>query len=329
MLIPDPPRAGPPPPGEPPSLSTRRHEKSWAVRRRRVLAGLAARQHGIVSRRQLEALGFTVRQIDGLVHGEWLHPVHAGVYHVGHPAPSRLASHLAAAVGIGQVTGISHRPGMMLRGIVTDDGGPIHLTSATTSGGRRDGVIVHESRRLTAAELTRVQGVPALGLERTLVDVAGSCSPAEFARVFNALDGRCLVDPLLLARQLRRGRTGSAAVRARLEAYTEQLPTESELEALFVERIVEAGALPLPVPQSSPFPRRALRVDFAWPHAMVIVEIDGRAWHAIQAAWGEDHERDLALRLRGWRSLRYTYRQLTQTPELVLLDLRSALRHPA
>jgi len=56
------------------------------------------------------------------------------------------------------------------------------------------------------------------------------------------------------------------------------------------------------------------------------VEIDGREWHAVQAAWGEDHERDLRLRLAGWKPLRYTHRQLTTTPELVATDLANALR---
>lgn len=286
---------------------------------------MAARQHGIVARRDLRAVGFTGNQVDWLVDAEWLHPVHAGVYHVGHPAPSRVASHLAAAIGIGGVTGISHRPGMVLRGVVNDQGGPIQVTTASASGGERDGVRVHESRRLVAARLVRVQGIPALGLERTLIDVAGSCSPAEFTRVFNALDRKQLVDPLLIAGQLRRGRTGSAVVRARLHAYTESPPTESELEELFLTEIVLAHGLPMPVPQSSPLPRRILRVDFAWPHVRVIVEIDGRTWHAIQSTWGEDHQRDMALRLAGWQPLRYTHGQLVRTPNLVVADLRGAL----
>ena len=314
---------------EPPSLSPPPTGKSWSVRQRRVLTTMAARQHGVVRRRDLLPVGFGSKQVDWLIEAGWLHPMNAGTYHVGHPAPSRLASHLAAAIGIGGVTGISHRPGMMLRGVIGDDGGPIQLTTATTAGGTRDGVRVHESRRLRAADLRRVQGIPALGLERTLIDVAGSCSPAEFARVFNAMDRKQLVDPLLLAGQLRRGRAGSAAVRARLDVYTEQPPTESELEELFLTAVVGSYGLPIPVPQSSPLPGRALRVDFAWPQPRVLVEIDGRTWHAIQSTWGEDHERDLLLRLAGWSPLRYTHRQLSISTDLVATDLRAALRIPA
>ncbi len=324
------PAPAPSPPGpEPPTLSRASRGKGREVHRQhRLLTGMAARQHGIVSRSALLAVGFSGPRIDRLVAAEWLHPVHAGVYHVGHPHPTRVARHLAATLTAGGLTGVSHRPGVVLRGVVADDGGLIQVTTATGHAGDRDGVRVHESRRLRAAELDRVQGIPTLGLERTLIDVAGSCSPAEFTRVFNAMDRKQLVDPLLLAGQLRRGRTGSAAVRARLDVYTEAPPSESELEERFLTTIVQAYGLPMPVPQSSPLPGRALRVDFAWPWARILVEIDGRAWHAIQSTWGEDHQRDLALRLAGWRPLRYTHRQLTQTPELVATDLNAALVLP-
>ena len=89
--------------------------------------------------------------------------------------------------------------------------------------------------------------------------------------------------------------------------------------------IAAAPSCPPPVLRASPLPRRAQRVDFTWPDQRVAVEIDGRAWHAIQATWGEDHERDLALRLAGWRPLRYTHRQLVQSPALVVADLTAAL----
>lgn len=89
--------------------------------------------------------------------------------------------------------------------------------------------------------------------------------------------------------------------------------------------VIEPHALPVPVPQASPLPHRERRVDFAWPRERLVVEVDGREWHAIQATWGDDHERDLALRRQGWRCLRYTHRQLTRTPALVADDLRNAL----
>ena len=52
----------------------------------RVIADLAATQHGVVSRRQLMTLGIPTRMIDWRVEVGRLHPMHRGVYLVGHAA---------------------------------------------------------------------------------------------------------------------------------------------------------------------------------------------------------------------------------------------------
>ena len=312
--------------GEPPVEVRALRTQQRAVRLRRALTEMAGRQHGVVARRQLLAIGFSRDAIRRLVSSGWLHRVHRGVYHVGHATPTRLGIHLAATAAFGKRTAVSHRPAVILGELLPDRGLPIEVTTASGDAGWHDGVLVHESRRLVAADVTRLHGIPVVRLEWAIVDVAGTGDRAEFDRLFNAVDRKRLVDPLRLAGQLRRGRTGSALVRERLATYTARPPTESELEELFLDVVVRAHEIASPVRQSSPLPRRAQRVDFAWPRERVVVEIDGRAWHAIQAAWGEDHERDLRLRLAGWHPLRYTHRQLTRTTELVVADLRTALR---
>src|SRR5215212_10751833 len=49
-----------------------------------VAAEIARRQHGVVARRQLLGTGVTGSAIDRLVRSGWLHPLHRGVYAVGH-----------------------------------------------------------------------------------------------------------------------------------------------------------------------------------------------------------------------------------------------------
>jgi len=58
--------------------------KSPTVRSDRSLPGLAARQHGVVSRKQLRYLGVGDRAIDHAVSVGRLHRVFRGVYAVGH-----------------------------------------------------------------------------------------------------------------------------------------------------------------------------------------------------------------------------------------------------
>lgn len=307
-----------------PVASPSRRTKARAEGRRAAMAALAARQHGVVARRQLLELGLSDSEITRLVAAGWLHPLHGGVFLLGHPGATRLARHQAATLAFGERTAVSHRPSVVLRGLLPDRGDPVEVTTACGNAGWHGGVRVHECRRLSSRDVVRVQGIWAVRLERAVVDVAGS-EPSELARLLAAIDRKRLLDPRALARELRSGRRGSSLVRLRLEELTERPPTESELEDLFIEAIVGARGLPDPVHQASPLPLRAQRVDFAWPQERVVVEVDGRVWHAIQSTWGEDHERDLALRRAGWTCLRYTHRQLTKTPALVADDLQAAL----
>jgi Transcriptional regulator, AbiEi antitoxin len=74
-----------------------RREQSAALR----LADLARRQHGVVARRQLLAIGFSASAIGRRVQMGGLHRVHAGVYAVGHPHVSRDGRWIAAVLACG------------------------------------------------------------------------------------------------------------------------------------------------------------------------------------------------------------------------------------
>jgi Transcriptional regulator, AbiEi antitoxin len=74
-----------------------------------VIAELAARQHGVVARAQLLGLGIGAAAIDHrLAHGR-LHPIHRGVFAVGHPVRSRDATWIAAVLAAGSDAVLSHR----------------------------------------------------------------------------------------------------------------------------------------------------------------------------------------------------------------------------
>ena len=53
----------------------------------------------------------------------------------------------------------------------------------------------------------------------------------------------------------------------------------------------------------------------------VIVELDSQLAHGTPARLENDHKRDLELRAAGYTVLRYTWQQITETPELVVADL--------
>jgi very-short-patch-repair endonuclease len=55
-----------------------------------------------------------------------------------------------------------------------------------------------------------------------------------------------------------------------------------------------------------------------------VVELDGAAAHETRRAFESDRERDAALVVAGFRSMRYTWRRARQ-PEAVMREVGSAL----
>ncbi len=123
-------------------------------------------------------------------------------------------------------------------------------------------------------------------------------------------------------------------LRERLEHHDEVPPTESVLEELFLD-LCRTFGIPLPVCQwPLAAADRSGRVDFVWPDHGLALEVDGRRWHAIQAAFEQDRDRDLALRRAGFDPHRYTHRQIAERAAEVagvVLDAlgRAPVRHAA
>jgi hypothetical protein len=75
----------------------------------RLVAELAARQHGVVARRQLAALGLGKGAIDRRVATGRLHLVHRGVYAVGYARLVERGRWMAAILACGPRALLSHR----------------------------------------------------------------------------------------------------------------------------------------------------------------------------------------------------------------------------
>src|SRR5438552_18814476 len=82
--------------------------------RQRWLAQLATRQHGVVARRQLLSLGFSRREIEGLLTRGAVIPIHRGVYAVGHRRLAATRVWMAAVLACGPNAVLSHRRALAL-----------------------------------------------------------------------------------------------------------------------------------------------------------------------------------------------------------------------
>ena len=63
-------------------------------------------------------------------------------------------------------------------------------------------------------------------------------------------------------------------------------------------------------------------VDFLWAENRLIVEADGDEYHRGRESFEADRARDAELTRKGYRVVRFTYRQVTQEPARVARAMR-------
>jgi hypothetical protein len=115
------------------------------------IAALASSQYAVVARHQLALMKDAIAR---RVAAGRLHPLHRGVYAVGHTVLKAEGRWMAAWE-------------------LVPVGATIHVTVAGHSGRkRRAGVRVHRSRTLEARDITTRAGIPLTTRERTIADVA-------------------------------------------------------------------------------------------------------------------------------------------------------------
>src|SRR4051794_1460489 len=148
---------------------------------------LVRRQHGVVTRGQLLALGYTAKGIRHRLGTGRLHAIWPGVYAVGRPELSRHGRWMAATLHAAGV--LSHMSAAMLWAIAPYS--PIQIHVSVTMG-RPRGLLVHRRRTI---EATRHHGIPVTTPIQTLVDIAPTQTRDALEQAINESDKRRLVDP--------------------------------------------------------------------------------------------------------------------------------------
>jgi very-short-patch-repair endonuclease len=178
---------------------------------------------------------------------------------------------------------------------------------------------VHRPRNI---ESELHDGLSVTTVPRTLLDLAASLSFSDLRRALAEADHLNLLDPAQVHAQLGRGRPGASALRKALSLHCPELAqTRSVLEEQFLTLVERAG---LRIPEVNPR-LEGFVVDALWRTERVVVELDGHASHAKPAAVERDRRRDLLLRTAGFAVRRYTWRQVTREPHVVVADLRAAI----
>jgi hypothetical protein len=280
------------------------------------LAALGRRNDGVFSLAQLTELGLSGSAVRKRATSGRLHRVHRGVYALAPPELlSRNGRFLAAVLACGLGALLSHRSTAALQQLRATDRAGIDVTIPRRSSLNHPGIDVHCSRTLTAADVTTINGIPCTTIPRTLLDLAAVVNEPQLNRALNQAEVLEVLDIRALHAQLERnGRhPGAPKLREALtEHYPAQAPTESELEAGFVT-LCRAAGLPQPERQVYVAPddgEPAMRVDFLWREARLVLETDGGKYHRTRHAFEVDRRRDQRLTLAGWRVVRVTWRQI-------------------
>lgn len=234
---------------------------------------------------------------------------------------------------------LSHLSALAAAGVTGPPPGTLHVTvPAARSPERVLDVLAHRTtRRLETVCYGRLEALP---LTRSLVDAwAWAHSPARNPRAAaeRPLVRRCLIEAVrsrgatvpALCRESdrRRGLAGRASLAAVLQLLAGGC--ESELEIWGVTAV-----LPGP-PQIPAFVQqhrvtlpggRVVRLDAAYPGALVAVELDGAAFHGSRDARERDLRRDTALATLGWVVLRFSYARLVADPAGCRREIAAVVR---
>ena len=201
----------------------------------------------------------------------------------------------------------------------------VHLTVARNRAVRpRAGVVVHRSD-LGRDDVDERDGLRLTSPLRTALDLARHLPlPDALVTVDSALrQGLVSLTALAAAHDRIAGGPGRPRV-TRVLALADPA-CGSALESLF-RVLVHLAGLPAPASQHRVVTGGGtIRVDFAWPGALLVVETDGFAFHADRARYREDRRRTNALVLARWRVLRFSWEDVVQHPDRVVAEVRAAL----
>jgi Transcriptional regulator, AbiEi antitoxin len=287
-----------------------------------VIARIASRAHGVVTRQELLRAGVSPKRIRKRIERGSLIPVHRGVYRVGHVAGSREARYIAAVKAAGEGARLCGRAAAHLWRLIK--GTPPKPEVLTPHDRTIPGVSVRRARGAELPQQAICQGIPVTDVPRTLIDLASSLPGPALARACHEAGVLYGTTPTQVGAVLKH--TPNAPGRARLLRVLrgDEKVTLSRLEERFLA-LLRSHSLPLPETNKL---AGARRVDCRWPEHRLTVELDSYRYHRSRHAWEQDRRREREARARGDEFRRYTSGDVFEAPRLMLSELSDLLGRP-
>jgi hypothetical protein len=293
-----------------------------------IIHDLAAGQLGVFSREQALGAGASPNLIRARVdRGRWEVPAPGVLALPGHAPTFRRSLWIAVLHG-GPGSTVSHEAAGVIREVEgVRSAGPVVSVPRPRSH-PWPGARWHRLDDHVGGDVEQVRGLPVTSLVRTLVDLAAVYRQARYDTIVESevVSGRVTVAALgdRLQRIRRRGKPGVARLSTTLDLLGPGADLEGTALERLLDRVIALAGLPTPV-KEHPLPSARGLVGFVdrwFPDAGLIVEADGRRWHARRAQMARDRERDVEVARLGIQTLRFVWEHLDHAPLMAADDLR-------
>lgn len=292
---------------------------------------LAVRQHGVFSGSQARSAGFDKHAVARkLASGDW-RQLDYRVFALASAASTwerqlwvALLSRPRAVVG-GRSAGFLHG----FKGFTQTK--PTIVVPGSSNARSRIAKVIR-AEHFVDLDVVQVRGFPVASIVETMMVLVGDMPVIRFERLFDdlLLSHRLELAKLekVIDREQGRRRRGIVLLRDLLDDREPSAPEHgsSYLEGI-LDRLLVKGGLP---EWTREYPlslgAKSCRVDVYIPHWRLVIEADGRNWHARVEAFEEDRRRDNELAMRGIQVIRLTYRMLKSDPEGCLETIRAVGR---
>ena len=305
------------------AADTRNHPKAELIR-------FATTRHGVFSRHEARRLGCSDGLLYRLVTGGEIERILPRIYRFSSAPLNWQQRAKAATLYAGPNSWLSHRSAASQLDMI--DWRPQVIEVTTTDALRsRPSLKIRRVRDMPASDTRMRDSIPVTNTHRTIVDLAAVLQPDVLERVLDDCLYRGLIElGRIQARLDELGGPGRPSVRALKEllgARGNQLAMPlTVLENKFLG-VLRSGGIDEPESQVSVESDvgEKWRLDFVYPHHKVLIEVDGRRFHAARRREKNDMHRDNVMNVRGWTVLRFTWEDVVTDPEYVLDLVRQAL----
>lgn len=293
------------------------------------IAERAAPQLGLITRTQFTAMGGSKKMLRTRVNQGVLVPIGAQSLRVGGAPTTWRQQLLAATLDAGPDAVVSHLAAAAywhLAGVRT---GAVEVTVPDGRRPRRVVGLVHLSRALNPVDVDRRGPFPVTTPARTLIDAASRLARPQLEAALDEALRNGLVGHAYLRWRLDQlgagGRRGVADLRRLLDGPIADRRPESWLERRVLTILRQAG-LPAPDVQRPVVTAGGVRrVDFCYPAAGLVIEVDGHRTHSTRRQRQADAQRAAELTALGLEVITFTYEDVTERPDYVVETIAGRL----